>query len=131
MYKSILAGVLVWFSSINHVNANDVDIVAADFRNTGNNQWAVSVTLKHGDTGWDHYADNWQVVDKEGNVLGDRVLWHPHVGEQPFTRSLSGVKVPDGVKTVYITAHDKVHGWTSNKLKVDLTKANGGRLRLE
>lgn len=111
--------------------ADDVKILAADFHSSGDGRWSVNVTLKHGDTGWDHYADNWRVVDGEGNMLGDRVLYHPHVDEQPFTRSLGGVNVPEGITTVYIEAHDKVHGWTPNRLKVDLSKATGGRLRVE
>ncbi len=111
--------------------AGEVDIVAAEFQSRGAGQWSVDVTLRHTDTGWEHYADNWQVVDAEGRVLGDRVLYHPHVNEQPFTRSLSGVKIPAGVTTVFITAHDKKHGWTLHRLTVDLSRVNNGRLRVE
>ncbi|MEM7440959.1 MAG: hypothetical protein AAF393_15275 [Pseudomonadota bacterium] len=68
-----------------------------------------SVTISHGDTGWDHYADGWGVYTTDGKELGYRVLHHPHVDEQPFTRSLSGVKIPDGVKTVVIIPRDSVH----------------------
>ena len=49
----------------------------------------ISVTLAHPDTGWDHYADGWQVIGTDGVELGLRVLHHPHVTEQPFTRSLT------------------------------------------
>ena len=122
---------LLALAAFNTAYANDVKILAADFQSNDGNRWSVNVTLQHDDTGWDHYADNWRVVDSQGNVLGDRVLYHPHVDEQPFTRGLSDVKVPEGITTVYIEAHDKVHGWTPNRLKVDLNKANGGRLVLE
>lgn len=127
---SLAAGLLV-LTVLNTAEADDIKILAVDFHSSGNNRWSLNVTLKHGDTGWDHYADNWRVVDGEGNVLGDRVLYHPHIEEQPFTRSLGAVKVAEGVTIVYIEAHDKVHGWTLNRLKVDLTKATGGRLRVE
>ncbi len=127
----VLAAGLLVLTMLNTADAGDVTILAADFRSSGGNRWSLNVTLKHGDTGWDHYADNWRVVDGVGNILGDRVLYHPHVSEQPFTRGLSDVKVPEGITTVYIEAHDKVHGWTPNRLKVDLTKATGGRLRVE
>ena len=110
--------------------ANDVSILAAEFKNSGNNQWSVNVTLKHDDTGWEHYADNWRIVDSEGKVLGDRVLYHPHVDEQPFTRSLSGVKIPQEIKKVYIEAHDKVHGWTKNRMNIDLSTAKDGYLKV-
>jgi hypothetical protein len=128
--NALVTGMLV-LTVLNTASADDVKILAADFHSSSGSRWSVNVTLKHGDTGWDHYADNWRVVDGEGNMLGDRVLYHPHVDEQPFTRSLGGVKVPEGITTVYIEAHDKVHGWTPNRLKVDLGKATGGRLRVE
>ncbi len=126
-----LAAGLLTLTVLNTAHADEVKILAADFHSSGGNRWSLNVTLKHGDTGWDHYADNWRVVDGKGNLLGDRVLYHPHVEEQPFTRDLGGVNVPEGITTVYIEAHDKVHGWTPNRLKVDLTKATGGRLRVE
>ncbi len=129
--RNVLAAGLLAATMLGTAHAGDVEILAADFHNVGDNRWSVSVTLKHHDTGWDHYADNWRVVDGEGNILGDRVLYHPHVGEQPFTRGLDSVKVPEGVTTVYIEAHDKVHGWSPNRLTVDLGKASGGHLRVE
>jgi hypothetical protein len=49
--------------------------------------------LRHGDTGWDDYADGWRIETPAGEVLGTRVLHHPHVEEQPFTRSLGGVEI--------------------------------------
>lgn len=82
--------------------------------------WRFSVTLSHGDTGWDHYADGWGVYLEDGTELGYRVLAHPHVNEQPFTRSLSGVEVPAGVTTVYIVARDKVHGVAKTRVPVSL-----------
>ena len=126
-----LAAAVLALSVVNTVEADDVRILAADFQSSGDNSWSVNVTLKHGDTGWDHYADNWRIVDGEDNIIGDRVLLHPHVNEQPFTRSLGGVKVPEGIVTVYIEAHDKVHGWNKERLTVDLDKAVSGHLRVE
>jgi hypothetical protein len=75
-----------------------------------NRGWTFSVTIKHADTGWDHYADGWGVYAPDGTELGYRVLAHPHVNEQPFTRSLSGVDIPDGMTTVVIKPRDLVHG---------------------
>ena len=82
--------------------------------------WRFDVTLSHGDTGWDHYADGWRVLDPQGNELGMRNLAHPHVNEQPFTRSLSGVKIPPGVTEVDIQARDNVSGWAPTLERVQL-----------
>jgi len=88
------------------------------------------VTLEHDDSGWEHYADAWRVVGRDGAVFGTRTLYHPHENEQPFTRSLSGIAIPPGTGTVWVEAHDKVHGWSSGRLELDLSAAaDGGRVR--
>lgn len=86
--------------------------------------WRFDVTLRHGDTGWDHYADAWSVIGPDGEVLGERVLAHPHVDEQPFTRSLSGVAIPEGVGRVQLRPHDSVHG-DGTDVAVELPHADG------
>ena len=70
----------------------------------------ISVTLLHDDSGWDHYANRWDVVDANGSLLGSRELLHPHVNEQPFTRSLSSVEIPNTLTEVTIFANDSLHG---------------------
>ena len=92
------------------VLAGEVKIVDAEVRANKSGTYAFSVTLRHDDTGWDHYADRWEVLSPAGTVLGSRVLLHPHENEQPFTHSLSGIRVPSGIREVRIRAHDKVHG---------------------
>ena len=73
--------------------------------------WSISVTLSHGDTGWEDYADGWRVLSPEGTELGLRVLLHPHVNEQPFTRSQSGIVIPDALDHVMIEARTFTEGW--------------------
>ena len=67
--------------------------------------WRFEVTIRHDDTGWDNYASGWEIVDKHGERYAYRELVHPHVNEQPFTRSLTSVLLPDGTRKVYIVAH--------------------------
>lgn len=102
-------------------NAGDVEIVDATARQSGTT-WSFSVTLKHADTGWDHYADLWQVFSPDGELLGERVLHHPHVEEQPFTRSLSGVSVPEDLDEVVIRARDSVHGVSEQEFRISLPR---------
>ena len=80
------------------------------------------VTVSHADTGWDHYANKWDVLTPDGKVLASRVLYHPHVDEQPFKRSLDSVSIPEGIKTVIIRAHDSVHETGGKELSVKLEK---------
>ena len=68
------------------------------------------VKVLHADIGWSHYADQFEVVTPDGEVLGTRVLRHPHVHEQPFVRGLVGVEIPEGVDEVIVRARDSKHG---------------------
>lgn len=96
------------------------DVVAVDVVRESGGTYRFDVTVRHDDTGWDHYADGWEVVGPDDRVLGTRTLYHPHENEQPFTRSLGGVAIPDGVTTVRIRAHDSVHGFGGETVAVDL-----------
>ena len=95
-----------------------VDAVAA--ASLGGEAYDFDVTLRHADTGWKHYANQWEVLAPDGSVLGTRTLYHPHVDEQPFTRSLSGVRIPKGMKSVFIRARDSVHGYGKKLFEVKL-----------
>ena len=103
------------------VAAGEADVVAAEAVRTGAT-WRFSATVAHADTGWDHYADAWRVVAPDGTVLGVRELLHPHVDEQPFTRSLSGVSIPEDIGRVRVEAHDNVHGWGGASVEIVLPR---------
>lgn len=100
------------------VYAGEVDVTNVSVE--CNPECTFHVTLKHSDEGWKHYANRWTVLTPEGKELGVRVLYHPHVNEQPFTRSLGGVKIPDGVTEVIIRANDLVHKEGGKEMRVKL-----------
>ncbi len=102
--------------------AGEADVVGVEALPEGSGRWRFHVTVAHGDTGWDHYADKWDVVAPDGAVLGTRVLVHPHETEQPFTRSLGGVQIPAGIDRVTLRAHDSEHGYGGRELRVTLAK---------
>ena len=98
----------------------DAPVVQAVSASQSGDTWGFSVTLAHPDTGWDHYADGWEILDAEGNRLGLRVLGHPHVNEQPFTRSLSGIEIPAGTARVFVRTRCIVDGWSEALFEVSL-----------
>jgi hypothetical protein len=99
--------------------------------------WTFQVTLRHPDTGWEDYADGWDVVTPDGSVLKTnpedpftRLLLHPHVSEQPFTRSQAGLVVPPGVEQLTVRAHDLVDGFGGQEITLDLTRESGEGYRV-
>ena len=94
--------------------ANEVKVVDVKANCTVKQVCAFDVTLEHKDSGWDHYANKWEIYTPDGKLLATRTLYHPHVNEQPFTRSLSGVKIPKGLDKVIVKGHDLVHGYSDD-----------------
>ena len=100
--------------------------------------WTFHVTVAHADTGWEDYADGWDVVLPDGTVLKPdpespftRLLLHPHVEEQPFTRSQRGILIPGDVTTIIVRAHDLVDGFGGQEVKVDLSQPEGENFVVE
>ncbi len=120
----LLAAVLMVasLSSALPVHAGEVEVVAVDAEQQSDGKWRFSVTLLHDDEGWDHYANRWDVVGPDGTVYGERVLLHPHENEQPFTRSLSGVAIPENVTRVVVRGNDSVHGLGGKEMTVELQR---------
>jgi len=114
----------------------DVEFVRAVYN--GNHSWTFYVTVRHPDTGWDDYADGWDVVLPDGTVIKPdetspftRLLMHPHETEQPFTRSQSGIVIPEGISTVTVRAHDLVDNWGGKEVVIDLTQSQGNNYSVE
>lgn len=119
MYLVRLTAAFLFVASAAAADAPEVVDVTAT--RTGDT-WRFDVSILHPDTGWDHYADGWEVIDADGNQLGLRPLAHPHVNEQPFTRSQGGIVIPDDVTEVFIRARDNVDGWFDDRTKVVLPR---------
>ncbi len=102
--------------------AGKADIIDAQASCRGNLVCQFTVTVQHADEGWEHYADGWEVLSMDGKVLGTRKLAHPHVHEQPFTRSLSNINIPQNTKQVRIRARDSVHENGGKEMVIDLPR---------
>ncbi|MGD8516576.1 MAG: hypothetical protein PVG54_06370 [Anaerolineae bacterium] len=120
-------------------NADVVRVRAVETASEANaSTWTFHVTVEHPDTGWDDYADGWDVVTPDGEVLKPdpdspftRLLLHPHENEQPFTRSQSGIVIAADITQVRVRAHDLVDGFGGREVTVDLTAASGPDFEVE
>ena len=116
----------------------DADVLHVRAVQSTSGDWTFHVTVQHPDTGWEDYANGWDVLAPDGTVLKPdadspftRLLLHPHVGEQPFTRSQSGIAIPSGVTRVRVRAHDLVDGYGGREVWVDLTVPVGPDFEVE
>lgn len=112
--------------------ATQADVLYVRAAQAGDGTWTFTVTVQHPDTGWDNYADGWDVVTPDGAVLlpdadapFTRLLLHPHVDEQPFARSQAGIAIPPGVERVRVRAHSLVRGYGGREVVVDLAATSG------
>ena len=116
----------------------NADVVHVRAVETAGGTWTFHVTVQHPDTGWEDYADGWDVVTPDGAVVKPdpespftRLLLHPHVDEQPFTRSQGEIVLPGSVTLVRVRAHDLVDGYGGREVLVDLTVDEGPGYAIE
>jgi hypothetical protein len=110
----------------------NADVLFVQATQAEDGTWTFAVMVEHPDSGWEDYADGWDVLLPDGTVLKPdpdspftRLLLHPHENEQPFTRSQSGIEIPEGVTQVSVRAHDLVDGFGGREVTVDLTLSSG------
>ena len=84
--------------------------------------WRFDVTVSSPYDTPERYADAWRIVGPDGTVYGIRELTHDHAAEQPFTRSLDGVSIPDDVTSVTIEGRDQRYGWGGATVDVVLAR---------
>lgn len=116
----------------------NADVIFVKAVQSSDGSWTFHVTVSHPDTGWEDYADGWDVLLPDGTVLKrsesdtfTRLLLHPHETEQPFTRSQSGLIIPAGITQVTVRAHDLVDGFGGEEITVDLTAESGKGFEVE
>ena len=104
-----------YFRSSKAVTAGGGDVTAVETTGSAGS-YSFRVTISSPDTGCEQYADWWEVLGEDGELLYRRVLLHSHVAENPFTRSGSPVPV-DPDTTVWVRAHMNNSGYGGMAMK--------------
>ena len=87
------------------------DVVDVSVEYQSGNKYRFAVTLSSPYDSPERYADAYRIKTLEGEVLGERILHHHHANEQPFTRRLNGVEVPEGIDRVVVEGRDQRYGY--------------------
>ena len=116
----------------------DANVTEVFAREEPDGTWTFHVSVTHKDVNWYDYSDGWDVVLPDGSVIKPdpfsmftRALRHPHVDEQPFTRTQKGINLPEGVDKVTVRAHDKKNGWGGEEIVVDLNVRFGEKFSVK
>ncbi|WP_228028325.1 hypothetical protein [Donghicola mangrovi] len=117
--KSVFPALFIAILLAGQTKADEPQILSATAQKEGLG-WRIEVTVSHNDTGWDHFVDFWSIETRDGTEIERRTLLHPHPEEQPLTRSLSGVSVPDGIRKVFVRAHCRRDGWSKDRFMLKL-----------
>ncbi len=72
--------------------------------------YTVAVGVRSPDTGCEQYANWWEVVTEDGELVYRRILTHSHVDEQPFVRS-GGPVDTTAADVVIVRAHMNTSGF--------------------
>jgi hypothetical protein len=95
--------------------------VEAELEQSGDETWSLSVTISSPYDSPERYADGWRVLAPDGTVLGKRELTHPH-GGQSFTRSQSGLEIPQDIQEITIEGRDLKNGYGGDTVTVPVER---------
>jgi hypothetical protein len=98
-----------------HEKAVYADVISVDITGEAG-QYLFSVGIESPDVDCDQYADWWEVVADDGELVYRRILLHSHAQEQPFIRSGGPVSIkPD--QEILVRAHMNNSGYGGRAFK--------------
>ncbi len=96
------------------------DVVNVEVTNTCGDSFDFDVTISSPYDTPERYADGWRILTLDGVTLGEHTLTHDHAGEQPFTRSQTGVEIPGDITEVIVEGRDQANGYGGGSQTVAL-----------
>jgi hypothetical protein len=101
--------------TIQPTNSEKAAIVSVS--TSGNeNAYTFNVEVRSPDKGCNQYANWWEVLSENGELIYRRILGHSHVNEQPFTRSGGSVTISKD-QVVIVRAHMNTSGYGTKTFK--------------
>ncbi|HUG85514.1 MAG TPA: hypothetical protein VMM13_13170 [Euzebya sp.] len=97
------------------------DVIQAQLAASGD-AWRLTATLSSPYDSPERYADAFRAATEDGTQLGVRELLHDHAGEQPFTRSLEDLQIPEDIDRIVVQGRDLEHGWGGQTVTVEVPR---------
>ncbi|CEM32708.1 unnamed protein product [Vitrella brassicaformis CCMP3155] len=86
------------------------DVLEVSVRETSAGKYMIGVTLETSDVDCTHYANWWEVLSEDGELLYRRILRHSHAATQPFTRYSEDDVSLEEDQEIIVRAHMHVDG---------------------
>lgn len=102
------------------------DVREAEPEPDGGGTYSLSVTISSPYDSPDRYADGWRVLGPDGTVLGEHELMHDHADEQPFTRTQTGLEIPEGTGEITVEGRDLENGYGGDTVTVPVEGGQEG-----
>lgn len=96
------------------------DVVSVEVSADSGGTYTFAVTMSSPYDTPERYADGWRILGPDDEVYAEMTLGHDHATEQPFTRTQTGVEIPDGVDSVMVEGRDIENGYGGARVTVDL-----------
>lgn len=94
------------------------DVIDVEVEQESDGSYTFAVTISSPYDTPERYADGWRIMGPDGTVHGQHELAHDHASEQPFTRTQSGVVLPEDVDEVTVEGHDLANGYGGETVTV-------------
>ncbi|CAN5683396.1 hypothetical protein BH24ACT22_BH24ACT22_20130 [soil metagenome] len=98
------------------------DVREAELESSGGDTWSLSVTISSPYDSPERYADGWRVLSPNDEVLGKHELMHDHASEQPFTRSQTGLEIPQDVQKITVEGRDLKNGYGGKTVSISVPR---------
>lgn len=98
------------------------NVVKAELESSEGDTWPLSVTISPPCDSPERYAGGWRVLSPDGTILGKNELMHDHAGEQPFTRTQSGLGIPPDVQKITLEARDLKNGYGGDTVAIPVER---------
>ncbi|WP_393916666.1 hypothetical protein [Halostreptopolyspora alba] len=106
--------------SAEHSDQRYPDVAEVEIESGAGDTHDLTVTISSPYDTPQRYADGWRVMGPDGTVYGEHELAHDHQNEQPFTRTQSGVEIPEDVDEVEVEGRDSEHGYGGDTETVEV-----------